>query len=162
MKLSKAVMLGAAIGLAVVSCGGLVLGVAGCSSTPVVDYRDRRVPVDPIDEFTVLYEEFSAIRLLLAEQSPERTALACTWAREWVDLLESVNRQGVRAFSSKATGTGFTDKRHYVKLVASDAVPLSIGVPLSCLSEGVSVVARVESIRDSVSVKLPFGSVRAS
>ena len=39
MKLSKAVMLGAAIGLAAVS-GGLVLGVAGCSSTPVVDYAE--------------------------------------------------------------------------------------------------------------------------
>ena len=39
MKLSKAAMLGAAIGLAAVSCGGAVLGVAGCSSTPVVDYR---------------------------------------------------------------------------------------------------------------------------
>ena len=31
------------------------------------------------------------------------------------ELLESVNRQGVRAFPSKATGTGFADKRHYVK-----------------------------------------------
>ncbi|WP_433724306.1 protein kinase domain-containing protein [Nocardia sp. CA-129566] len=59
---------------------------------PVVDYGSRREPVDPIDEFTVLYEEFTAIRLLLTAASPEKTELACTWAREWVDLLESVER----------------------------------------------------------------------
>lgn len=39
MKRSKAVMLGAAVSLAAVS-GGLVLGVAGCSGTPVVDYNE--------------------------------------------------------------------------------------------------------------------------
>lgn len=59
---------------------------------PVVDYDHRRTPVDPIDEFTVLYEEFTAIRLLLAESSTQRRELACQWAREWVDLLESVHR----------------------------------------------------------------------
>ncbi|MFE7797540.1 protein kinase [Nocardia sp. NPDC057440] len=59
---------------------------------PVVDYAYRRTPADPIDEFTVLYEEFTAIRLLLAEDSPERTELARTWAQEWVDRLEAVDR----------------------------------------------------------------------
>ncbi|WP_330254278.1 protein kinase [Nocardia sp. NBC_00565] len=59
---------------------------------PVVEYGKRRTPVDPIDEFTVLYEEFTAIRLLLAEEVPDKTERACTWAREWVDLLESVER----------------------------------------------------------------------
>ncbi|WP_433715144.1 protein kinase domain-containing protein [Nocardia sp. CA-084685] len=59
---------------------------------PVVEYGDRREPVDPIDEFTVLYEEFTAIRLLLAAETPEKTELACAWAREWVDLLETVER----------------------------------------------------------------------
>ncbi|WP_433755500.1 protein kinase domain-containing protein [Nocardia sp. CA-135398] len=59
---------------------------------PVVEYGNRRVPVDPIDEFTVLYEEFTAIRLLLAAETPEKTELACAWAQEWVDLLESVKR----------------------------------------------------------------------
>ncbi|WP_040700892.1 serine/threonine-protein kinase [Nocardia vinacea] len=59
---------------------------------PVVEYGNRREPVDPIDEFTVLYEEFTAIRLLLAAETPEKTELACAWAQEWVDLLESVKR----------------------------------------------------------------------
>ncbi|WP_067539614.1 serine/threonine-protein kinase [Nocardia crassostreae] len=59
---------------------------------PVVDYHNRRTPVDAIDEFTVLYEEFTSIRLLLAEETPDSIALACTWAREWVDKLESVHR----------------------------------------------------------------------
>ncbi|MEV6768158.1 protein kinase [Nocardia sp. NPDC051030] len=59
---------------------------------PVIDYEHRRTPADPIDEFTVLYEEFTAIRLLLAESSPERTELAWTWAQDWVDRLESVHR----------------------------------------------------------------------
>ncbi|MEV0294744.1 protein kinase [Nocardia sp. NPDC050710] len=59
---------------------------------PVVEYAHRRTPTDPIDEITVLYEEFTAIRLLLAENSPERTELARTWAQEWVDRLESVHR----------------------------------------------------------------------
>lgn len=59
---------------------------------PVVDYDHRREPVDAIDEFTVLYEEFTAIRLLLAESSRESIELACTWAHEWVDRLETVHR----------------------------------------------------------------------
>ncbi|NNH75825.1 protein kinase [Nocardia uniformis] len=59
---------------------------------PVVDYDHRRTPVDPIDEITVLYQEFTAIRLLLTESSTDRTELACTWAQEWVDRLESVHR----------------------------------------------------------------------
>ncbi|WP_280269214.1 serine/threonine-protein kinase [Nocardia wallacei] len=56
---------------------------------PVVDYEHRRKPVDAIDEFTVLYEEFTAIRLLLARGA---TDLACTWAEEWVDRLERLDR----------------------------------------------------------------------
>lgn len=59
---------------------------------PVVEYGSRREPIDEIDEFTVLYEEFTAIRLLLAAETPEKTELACSWAREWVDLLESVEQ----------------------------------------------------------------------
>ncbi|WP_280384363.1 serine/threonine-protein kinase [Nocardia wallacei] len=56
---------------------------------PVVDYEHRRNPVDAIDEFTVLYEEFTAIRLLLARGA---TDLACAWAEEWVDRLERLDR----------------------------------------------------------------------
>nr|WP_221332982.1 serine/threonine-protein kinase [Nocardia transvalensis] len=59
---------------------------------PVVEYERRRTPVDAIDEFTVLYEEFTAIRLLLTREEPEQTALACRWAREWVDRLETLGR----------------------------------------------------------------------
>ncbi|MGW4352804.1 protein kinase domain-containing protein [Nocardia sp. NPDC004582] len=59
---------------------------------PVVDYAHRRAPTDPIDEFTVLYEEFTAIRLLLAEPAAESRELARTWAQEWVDELEAVRR----------------------------------------------------------------------
>ncbi|MFQ6394447.1 protein kinase domain-containing protein [Nocardia sp. KC 131] len=59
---------------------------------PVIEYGDRRAPIDAIDEFTVLYEEFTAIRLLLTEASPKRTELACAWAQQWVDRLEAVDR----------------------------------------------------------------------
>ncbi|MCX4097019.1 serine/threonine-protein kinase [Nocardia sp. alder85J] len=55
---------------------------------PVVGYAHRRAPADPVDEFTVLYEEFTAIRLLL----PEDPQTACRWARDWVDRLEAVDR----------------------------------------------------------------------
>ncbi|WP_019930530.1 serine/threonine-protein kinase [Nocardia sp. BMG111209] len=55
---------------------------------PVLDYADRRAPADPVDEFTVLYEEFTAIRLLL----PDDPESACRWAHDWVDRLESVDR----------------------------------------------------------------------
>ncbi|MFE3225047.1 protein kinase [Nocardia sp. NPDC059228] len=58
----------------------------------VVDHAHRRTPIDPIDEFTVLYEEFTAIRLLLAESATESRELARTWAQEWVDELEAVRR----------------------------------------------------------------------
>ncbi|WP_342228430.1 AAA family ATPase [Nocardia wallacei] len=61
-------------------------------SLPVVRYGHRRSPVDAIDEFTVLYEEFTAIRLLLADPAPDRIALACRWAQEWVDRLETLDR----------------------------------------------------------------------
>ncbi|MBJ8348413.1 serine/threonine-protein kinase [Antrihabitans sp. YC2-6] len=56
---------------------------------PVVAYDSRRRPVDEIDEITVLYEEFTAIRLLLADGEAE---LACTWAQEWVDRLTDNER----------------------------------------------------------------------
>ncbi|WP_458687751.1 protein kinase domain-containing protein [Nocardia tengchongensis] len=59
---------------------------------PVPDHTSRRQPTDPIDEFTVLYEEFTAIRLLLAESTTESRELARTWAQEWVDELEAVRR----------------------------------------------------------------------
>ncbi|WP_425464586.1 protein kinase domain-containing protein [Nocardia yunnanensis] len=59
---------------------------------PPVDHRHRRTPTDAIDEFTVLYEEFTAIRLLLAESTPAGLELARTWAQEWVDRLETVHR----------------------------------------------------------------------
>jgi serine/threonine-protein kinase PknK len=56
---------------------------------PVTDYAQRRTPVDLIDEFTVLYEELMAIRLLLAAGETE---LAGRWVREWVDRLEQLDR----------------------------------------------------------------------
>ncbi|MEC3954398.1 protein kinase [Nocardia sp. CDC153] len=59
---------------------------------PVVDYAHRRIPTDPIDEFTILYEEFTAIRLLLAESTRDSLELACVWAQEWVDRLAAVHR----------------------------------------------------------------------
>ncbi|MQY31788.1 protein kinase domain-containing protein [Nocardia aurantia] len=55
---------------------------------PVLAYADRRAPADPVDEFTVLYEEFTAIRLLL----PDDPESARRWAQDWVDRLESVDR----------------------------------------------------------------------
>ncbi|MVU76628.1 protein kinase [Nocardia sp. ET3-3] len=59
---------------------------------PVVAYADRRVPTDTIDEFTALYEEFTAIRLLLAEATPDSLELARAWSQEWIDRLESAHR----------------------------------------------------------------------
>lgn len=60
---------------------------------PVVEYDARRKPTDPIDEITALYEEATAIRLLLSEHdSPEKWELACTWAHEWVDRLVERDR----------------------------------------------------------------------
>jgi serine/threonine-protein kinase PknK len=58
---------------------------------PVIDYADRRTPTDAVDELTVLYEEFTAIRLLLG-RGPEQAEQAFRWAREWVDRLESADR----------------------------------------------------------------------
>ena len=58
---------------------------------PLVRYDARRAPVDAIDEITVLYEEFTAIRALLAEpRSRAKLELACSWAQEWVDHFEAI------------------------------------------------------------------------
>ncbi|MBJ8341074.1 protein kinase [Antrihabitans sp. YC3-6] len=60
---------------------------------PVVQYEDRRQPTDPIEEITALYEEATAIRLLLAQRDrPEKVELARVWAQEWVDRLRARNR----------------------------------------------------------------------
>ena len=60
---------------------------------PPVCYAARRRPVDGIEEITAQLEEDTAIRLLLVEDtSHERTELACTWAREWVDRMEARRR----------------------------------------------------------------------
>lgn len=55
-------------------------------------YEARRQPSDAMDEIAVQFEEASAIRRLIADGDPERRALACRWAREWVDHLTPLNR----------------------------------------------------------------------
>lgn len=59
------------------------------SGTP---YDQRRQPVDAMDEIAVQFEEASAIRMLIAENDPAKSRLACDWAREWVDRLTAQNR----------------------------------------------------------------------
>jgi serine/threonine-protein kinase PknK len=59
---------------------------------PPASYESRRTAVDAIDEITVQFEEASAIRLLMAADDPEKKALACRWAQEWVDRTSSPNR----------------------------------------------------------------------
>lgn len=54
---------------------------------PLTSYDNRRQPVDAMDEIAVQFEEASAIRMLISQDDPEKRALACRWAREWVDHL---------------------------------------------------------------------------
>ncbi|KWX20180.1 protein kinase [Mycolicibacterium wolinskyi] len=58
---------------------------------PLTSYDARRQPVDAMDEIAVQFEEASAIRMLIAEDDPDKRALACRWAREWVDGLATRN-----------------------------------------------------------------------
>lgn len=58
---------------------------------PLTSYDARRQPVDAMDEIAVQFEEASAIRMLIAADDPDKRALACRWAREWVDRLTTRN-----------------------------------------------------------------------
>ncbi|MFN3006928.1 protein kinase domain-containing protein [Mycolicibacterium wolinskyi] len=58
---------------------------------PLTSYDARRQPVDAMDEIAVQFEEASAIRILIAADDPDKRALACRWAREWVDRLTTRN-----------------------------------------------------------------------
>lgn len=60
--------------------------------TETASYEARRKPCDAMDEIAVQFEEASAIRRLIADGDPQRRALACRWAREWVDHLVPLNR----------------------------------------------------------------------
>ncbi|MET8870830.1 protein kinase [Nocardia sp. NPDC004604] len=119
---------------------------------PVVDYGNRRKPVDPIDEFTILYEEFTAIRLLLTAGSPEKTELACTWAREWVDLLESVERprellKARRLLIACLAAAGRTDAAKTL-LVTVAAQCAELGSVRYLLDGGPYVVATIAAVRE--------------
>ncbi|MGW4770504.1 protein kinase domain-containing protein [Nocardia sp. NPDC004278] len=119
---------------------------------PVVDYGNRRKPVDPIDEFTVLYEEFTAIRLLLTAGSPEKTELACIWAREWVDLLESVERprellKARRLLIACLAAAGRTDAAKTL-LVTVAAQCAELGSVRYLLDGGPYVVATIAAVRE--------------
>ncbi|KZM70348.1 serine/threonine-protein kinase [Nocardia terpenica] len=118
---------------------------------PVLDYADRRIPLDAADEFTVLSEEFTAIRLLLAEHRPERTALACTWAQEWVDLLEMVDRprellEARRLFIACLTAAGRTAQ---AKAVAAGVAArcAEFGLVRYLLDGGPDVVRTLAALR---------------
>ncbi|TQC46665.1 hypothetical protein EEB14_24990 [Rhodococcus sp. WS4] len=66
---------------------------AGLEPPSRVEYATRRRPVDGVDAIIAQVEEDTAIRLLVAEGSPEPTRLACTWAQEWVNMLEGSGRR---------------------------------------------------------------------
>ncbi|WP_345352993.1 protein kinase domain-containing protein [Rhodococcus olei] len=58
-----------------------------------VEYARRPRPVEGIDAITAQFDEDTAIRLLVAENSPESGRLACTWAQEWANMLEGSGRR---------------------------------------------------------------------
>lgn len=66
---------------------------AGLEPPSPVEYATRRRPVDGIDTVTAQLEEDTAIRLLVAQDSPESTRLACTWAQESVTMLDGSQRR---------------------------------------------------------------------
>ncbi|MGW4332034.1 protein kinase domain-containing protein [Rhodococcus koreensis] len=66
---------------------------AGLEPPVPVEYAARRRPVEGIDAVTAQLEEDTAIRLLAAQGSPESIRLACTWAQEWVTMLDGSQRR---------------------------------------------------------------------
>ncbi|MGW5153549.1 protein kinase domain-containing protein [Rhodococcus koreensis] len=66
---------------------------AGLAPPSRVEYPTRRRPVDGVDAVTAQLDEDTAIRLLIADDSPETIRLACTWAQEWVTMLEDSGRR---------------------------------------------------------------------
>ncbi|QSE85746.1 serine/threonine-protein kinase [Rhodococcus koreensis] len=66
---------------------------AGLEPPPLAEYTTRRRPVDGVDAITAQLEEDTAIRLLAAADSPASTRIACTWAQEWVTMLDGSRRR---------------------------------------------------------------------
>ncbi|WZU34071.1 Serine/threonine-protein kinase PknK [Rhodococcus ruber] len=65
----------------------------GVASQPPVSYGTRPRPDHGTAAWTAQFEEATAIRLLLADPTPENTELACRWAGEWVQLLRGSRRE---------------------------------------------------------------------
>jgi len=83
MKLSKGVMLRAGLGLAALISVGAVFGVAGCSSTPVVDYsqgRDNVVGPKDLNETRSQYALWTTALHFKKDASGEMTVTAATAA----------------------------------------------------------------------------------
>ena len=68
-----------------------VLGFA--PDTDPVGYATRRRPHNGIEEATAQLEDARAIIETIADPKPDRLDLACRWAREWVEHLESSGRE---------------------------------------------------------------------
>ncbi|MFD9670223.1 hypothetical protein ACFWAY_53455 [Rhodococcus sp. NPDC059968] len=116
------------------------------------EYATRRRPVEGVDAITAQLEEDTAIRLLIAEDSPEPTRLACTWAQEWVNMLEDSGRrrallQAKRLFVVCLTAAGRTDEAK--GLLASIAAQCAeLGMTRYLLDSPPSVRELVVDLRD--------------
>lgn len=125
---------------------------AGLEPPSRAEYATRRRPVEGIDAITAQLEEDTAIRLLIADDSPETTRLACTWAQEWVNMLEGSGRrrallQAKRLLVVCLAAAGRTDEAK--KLLASIAAQCAeLGMTHYLLDSPLYVRELVVDLRD--------------
>jgi serine/threonine-protein kinase PknK len=90
--------------------------------------------VDAIYEITVQFEEATAIRLLIAEDDPVSSELACRWVQGWVDLLAAQNHpqpllRARRLLAACLAATGRSDEaKRTLATVAAQCAQLDISV----------------------------------
>ncbi len=119
---------------------------------PLTSYEARRQSVDAIDEITVQFEEATAIRLLIAEDDPASSELACRWVQEWVDRLAALNHpqpllRARRLLAACLAATGRSDEaKRTLATVAAQCAQL--GLFRFLLDSGPYVMATLAALRE--------------
>ncbi|MGW3482988.1 protein kinase domain-containing protein [Rhodococcus indonesiensis] len=123
----------------------------GIPPPPPIPHPQRRRPVHGIEAITAQLDETVAIWALLADGTPASRELACTWAQEWVDMLDDADRprallQARRLLVNTLAAAGRTDEAK--KLLATiTAQCATLGIVRYLLDGGSYLTALLEDLR---------------
>lgn len=124
---------------------------AGIPPPSSISYSERRRPVHGVEAITAQLDETVAIWALLDDGTPASTELACTWAQEWVDMLDDTDRsrallQARRLLVNTLAAAGRTDDAKKV-LATITAQCTALGIVRYLLDGGSLLRALLEDLR---------------